>query len=737
MEIRQRTARASSRVGIPATKNPRAYHLRRSLLILGLAAATYLLFPASPAVDVPIFEVGAVATDNVIAPFAYRVRKTDSDLAQEREELARSAKPIFVYVPAAHDSSIRGITRFTGAIAGASAAASGRQKLVAVQRAAEAFRITLSTAEAEYLANANRRGALADGVRRVFDRWLTLGVAASGAMDDVTGEIILRRGKDERNLLADSALTFGTLLSRARTLHPAPNSSIGDALYIKLLSGFFHPTIAFDKVATERRRQELRASVVVTRHQVRAGEKIIGEHEVVGREEHEKLRALHDAMQSRTGGERSLGRVVGAVLYNALVLLIFGVTIALFRPHLYQSYRSLVMFGLLFLMVLIVAALAGKVTPVRPELVPIALAAIICSVLFDPRISMIASMILAVLIGGQGIFRGTNALFFTMIVGSAAAISVRVIRRRDQAYYSILAIAAAYGLAALAIGLTLDWQPREMLISALWGGANALVSVSLAMILIPLAEKFTGITTDLTLLEYSDLNHPLLKRLMLDAPGTHAHTMRVANLVEAACNAVGANGLLGRVGSYYHDIGKLKKPQYFVENQPKGRNPHDMLKPTMSSTIIKNHVREGLELAAENHLPRAIAAFIPEHHGTTPIAYFLAKARERGDGVTNSADFQYPGPIPQTAETAILMLADGVEAATHVIPDPSPEKIRDVIERIVNQRIEQGQLRDAPLTLKQIDLIKEQLVRALAGMHHSRIDYPASSGGITSEFVAV
>jgi putative nucleotidyltransferase with HDIG domain len=256
------------------------------------------------------------------------------------------------------------------------------------------------------------------------------------------------------------------------------------------------------------------------------------------------------------------------------------------------------------------------------------------------------------------------------------------------------------------------------------------------MVLLPLTEKLTFITTDLTLLEYSDLNRKLLRRLMLEAPGTYAHTMRVANLVEAACNAVGANGLLGRVGTYYHDIGKLKKPQYFVENQAKGANPHDKLKPAMSATIIRNHVREGLEMAAEHKLPRAIAAFIPEHHGTGPIAYFLEKARERGE-TPNPGDFQYPGPIPQSAETAILMLADSVEAATNVLSDPNANSIREVVDHIFNQRIEQGQLRDAPLTLRQLDLIKEQFVRVLVGMHHNRIDYPTASGGITSEFAAV
>jgi putative nucleotidyltransferase with HDIG domain len=301
----------------------------------------------------------------------------------------------------------------------------------------------------------------------------------------------------------------------------------------------------------------------------------------------------------------------------------------------------------------------------------------------------------------------------------------------------MLTIAGAYALAALAIGLTLDRPATEIATSAAWGGVNAIASVMIAMqILLPLAEEFTGIDTYPRLLEWSDLNRPLMRQLSLEAPGTYAHTMAIANLSEVAANAIGANGLLARVGAYYHDIGKLKKPQYFVENQPKGRNPHDMLKPATSASIIRNHVREGLEMAAAHRLPKSVRAFITEHHGTGPITYFLEKARERDGPPTNPGEFNYPGPLPQTPETAIVMLADGVEAATRVLADPTPQKIRDVIDHIVRHRMEQGQLRHAPLTLKQLDTIKEQFARVLTGIHHNRIEYPTTGGGITAEFSA-
>ena len=319
----------------------------------------------------------------------------------------------------------------------------------------------------------------------------------------------------------------------------------------------------------------------------------------------------------------------------------------------------------------------------------------------------------------------------------AAALSARVLVRRTQIYQYVITIALAYLAAALAIGLSLGWSAADIGRSGLFGVANAIVSVAFAVFLIPLAERLTGVTSYLTLIEYSDLNRPLLRRLSTEAPGTYAHTIAMASLVEAACNAIGANGLLGRVGAYYHDIGKLKKPQYFVENQAGGRNPHDKLKPGTSAQIIRAHIKEGLDLAEEHRLPAVIAAFIPEHHGTTPITYFYEKAKER-DGASglNPADFAYPGPAPQTAETAICMLADAVEASVRVLSDPTPVRIREVIDHVVRQRIDQGQLRAAPLTLAQIETIKDSFARTLMAMHHARIEYPSSAGGVSAEFSA-
>lgn len=714
------------------------FHGPRVGLAVGLAVLTYILFPASPAVDYPIYEIGSVAPDNVIAPFAYRVMKNDVELAKEREAAVRAVEPVFTFVPPALDSTRQQLEAFTEAVDFAATGADPRAIVLLIQQAAGAQGVSLPPKEAGYLVSERRRRAMFGAVERVFDRWLGLGVTSRGALDNVRGDVVLRMGGDERRVPADSIPTFSTLIARAKLIHPDPSSGEGDDLYLHLLGAFFHPTIVLDRAASELRREDVRRAVPVSKFEVRAGEKIIGANEVVGRDEHEKMRALHDAVDQRRATERGARRVIGSSMFNFLIISMLGVTLLIFRPALYGNFRWLVTFAGVATLVVIGAAIAGHTRPVRPELVPVALAAVVLSALFDQRISMIAAMVLATLVGGQSVFRGTNALFINLVGGAVAAFSVRAVSRRNQTYRWIVTIAGAYLATSLAIGLALDLPTREILNSAGFGALNALVSVLLALLLLPMAEWFTGIETDLTLLEWSDLNRPLLQRLSIEAPGTYAHTIAIANLADAACRAIGANALLARVGAYYHDIGKLVKPQYFVENQPKGggRNPHDKLKPGTSAQIIRSHVREGLELAEEYKLPRALRAFITEHHGTGAISFFLEKAKERDGVPPDPIEYSYPGPLPQSAETAVVMLADGIEAATRVLGDPTPERIREVVGHIVKQRMDQGQLRDAPLTLRQLDVIKDQFTRVLTGMYHSRIEYPASSGGVTSEFAS-
>jgi len=340
--------------------------------------------------------------------------------------------------------------------------------------------------------------------------------------------------------------------------------------------------------------------------------------------------------------------------------------------------------------------------------------------------ALVLALLLGVLTGAQPPFSEFSILVVTLVGGGVAALSARAVRRRSQTWIFIALITLGYALAILSQAMILRTDPGGALVAILWAAGNATASAILAMGFMPVFEWMTGITTDQTLLEWADPNRPLLKRLSMEAGGTYAHTISVANLAEAAATAIGANGLLTRVGIYYHDVGKMLKPQYFVENQPGGRNPHDKLKPHTSAAIVREHVIEGERMAREAGVPAVVARFIPEHHGTQLIGFFYEKAREESDQEPDSDQFRYPGPKPRSKETAIAMLADSVESATRALQDPSPERVRELIRTIVEGKMRDGQLSESPLTLRDIAGIQEQFAKVVGGMFHHRLDYPAT-----------
>ncbi|MFL5619229.1 MAG: HDIG domain-containing metalloprotein [Gemmatimonadaceae bacterium] len=421
---------------------------------------------------------------------------------------------------------------------------------------------------------------------------------------------------------------------------------------------------------------------------------------------------------------RTPDSIVGSFVVNLLLITMMVMALRMFRPTIHDSGRALALLGGLVAFQVVLAFAAARVRADSPELVPIAFAGVVISTLFDRRVSLLTVVLLAVLLASQPAYHTPASLPVLIAAGASAALAVRSSLRRDQSYLWILIIAAVSSVAVTATGVAASEPTIELLGGVIRAAATSAVSVIAAMLFVPFAERLTGRETHLTLLEWGDLHHPLLQRLSLEAPGTYAHTIALANLAEAACRAIGANALLARVGAYYHDIGKLAKPQYFVENQPRGRNPHDQLKPLTSASIIRSHVDAGLELASEVRLPAAIKAFINEHHGTNTISYFMERAREPDGTVAEPTAFVYPGPIPQSAETAVVMLADGVEAIARTLVDPTSERMREVIDRVVQQRLDQGQLREAPITMRQLSIVKREFARVLGGMYHARVEYP-------------
>jgi putative nucleotidyltransferase with HDIG domain len=284
------------------------------------------------------------------------------------------------------------------------------------------------------------------------------------------------------------------------------------------------------------------------------------------------------------------------------------------------------------------------------------------------------------------------------------------------------------GLAQAAAVLFLDHFKAASTYNYLFFFLNGIICSIGALGVLSIFEHLFKTLTNISLLELADFNYPLLQRLIMEAPGTYHHSLVVGNLSEAAAKAVGANALLARVGAYYHDIGKLKKPEYFSENQQVAANKHSELPATMSKMIIMNHVREGVELARKHKLNPALINFIQQHHGRSLVYYFYRRALEalEDDQQVKEEGFRYPGPKPDTREAAIVLLADSVEAACRALSDPAPARVKELVHKVINNKFIDGQLDECSLTLRDMERISEVFIRILSGIYHSRINYPES-----------
>ncbi|MFH0877946.1 MAG: HDIG domain-containing metalloprotein [Candidatus Omnitrophota bacterium] len=387
-------------------------------------------------------------------------------------------------------------------------------------------------------------------------------------------------------------------------------------------------------------------------------------------------------------------------------------------------------FALGFLLVLGIAAASfmQEYSSLSAYLVPVAAVSMLVSLLYhDLELALIFSVILSIFTGI--IYQGDMFLAIVLLIGGVlGSLIVWKARRR----FKIISAGFYVGLVQAVCVLTffehsITKIPFVLRLS-LFPFLNGIICSSLVAWLLPLFEYLFKVVTNISLLELADFNHPLLKRMVLEAPGTYHHSLMVGNLAEVACEAVGANSLLARVGSYYHDIGKLDKPEYFSENQDRFSSKHDELSASMSKLVIMDHVKGGLELAKKSHLNNAIIEFIQQHHGTSLVFYFYRRAMENAqatEGVQEEV-FRYPGPKPQTKETAIVLLADSVEAACRTLEEPTAERISDMVRKIINNKFIDGQLDACDLTLRDLEKIATTFTHILVGFYHSRVEYPST-----------
>ncbi len=729
-------------------KHPRAYHASRVLLILLTALVFRLIFPFAMHYELSDYEVGMVAPEDVTAPFSYSVYKDPKDLAREREERAAAVHPVLEYAPTSFDSVMSRLDTFfrtadslsvvyrrlsvrlqnaeDGAARERLSAELDSLKYWAMAHFAE-MGVGVNEKGFEILVDPEKRRLLEKKTVEFFSAHLNRGVITSEVAERL-GDVQVASVRNETEVLNDTN-DFYTIeeVYDAALAYDTGLPSSAKSVFLSLVTRLLKPNVIFNDLETARRKEHARNQVSPISTQVLEGEKIITEGYRITRESLGKYAALKEELARRQKGVTAAQiylPILGGVLINFFIFGIFALYLHYYRPHIYASFSNILLFCFVFFIVMGLSSIIARFPQVPVYLVPIAIASILIAACFDGRLALVSTLILSILLGGQENF-GYQVLFFSFVGGVSAALSTRLIRRRGQFYRSILYLATGYVLSITAVGMVrlLPWM--EIMQSCGWGIINSVFSTFFAMGLLPLLEYIFDVTTDITLLELSDFNHPLMKELAIKAPGTWAHSLAVSNLAESAAERVGANSLLARVGSYYHDIGKLSKSLYFVENQRSDYNPHDYASPSMSALIIESHVKKGIEMARKYNLPDCIIDFIPQHHGTSMISFFYDKAKElNGDSEVDPYQYRYPGPKPQTKEAAILMMADSVESISRTIKDPVPQKIRDMVRGVIRSKVDSGQLDECDITFNDLRLIEDEFVKVIISALHHRIEYP-------------
>ena len=671
------------------------------------------------------YREGDIGRERIVAPYDFRVEKDETSLRRQQEQAAAAVPPVFV---ADTRVSAETVSRFASFQVRALALVLD-PGLRPADRAAQVrgLGVPLSDENAEAMAAPGR----ARRVLRELGIWLheiyEAGVVAEKRGGRVMGyfSINVREGETEAprssSLLYDRREALQLIERRATTAFAGDPKGV--RLVAELAAPFVQPNVIYDRAETEWRRVQAQGVVPATLGFVKKDELIVDANEKIGHDALLKLRSLRTLEAARRERSDLFYPPIARALLMLLFIAAFATYLRMELPGVYRDNGMLAMFTLLTLVVLALAEVQVGVLGLSEVSVPLALAPLVVASLLEKRPALVFTLMLAVATAAIGELR---ASFMPVAVmgGVTAVYSVSRLRHRWHFARAFFTIAIANLVAILAWDLarvsSLDALARD----ALWGTGNGFLSISLAFLLLPPVEHLFTLTSDITLLELSDLNRPLLKRMQLEAPGTYHHSMVVGSLSEAAAEATGANSLLARVSAYYHDIGKLAKPEYYAENEPAAsRSRHEKLTPSMSTLVVKSHITEGLEMARRERLPRAVRDAIPEHHGTMVMAFFYVKAQEQ-DPTVRREDYCYPGPKPRSRETAILMLADGVEGASRALAEPTSSRIRGLVTRIIEERVQEGQLDECGLTLKELASIREAFIPVLTATFHVRAPYP-------------
>jgi len=569
-------------------------------------------------------------------------------------------------------------------------------------------------------------------VKELIDKARKTGLLEKTYSEDVKVRIIDRTGI-ERIVSSSELMQPGNWEQYFTDLDQDESARISG-----LLDKFLSPTLKYDESRAIKEFDRIKADNLPEKITFHTEEPIILAGQELSERHVEILKQLEQYLEKRNF------LMLAALLGFVMLTVVFGVLyMKKFLPFIYDNVRDVAAiafaFGSIVFICYIVQIVAVKVEigslKFTNAVLPVAALALTLSLIINARISIVFSVLASILI--SIILASRSALMAAFIFGSLAGVLNGVsVRRRSELFMSGVWIAIVEAIVICLVGI-LHGEPfdalRADLISVIVSG---LLCASIAQVLLLPLEMISHRVSNFTLLELSDLNHPLLQQLLRKAPGTFQHSQHLALLAQSAAKAIGANSLLARIGAYFHDIGKMDKPEYFTENQSSNENPHDKLKPSLSAAVIRNHVLDGVGLAEAARVPSAVIDFIWQHHGTGLISVFYRRALELSgeDENVNRLDYQYPGPKPQTPETGILMLADSVEAAMRSINSPSANKIERMVKKIIADVFESGQLDECELTLKDLTMIADDFTRTLCAMYHTRrVVYPEANEILEAE----
>jgi putative nucleotidyltransferase with HDIG domain len=706
------------------------------IILFVTSVAIALFYPGEDLynpLDMP--RTGEIAQHDILAPFPITIFKSDKELALERDSRRQKLSYILNYDSAITAGVYIALDDFVSMVDSLRNVASHRPRFEtsdAAEVVAARFTLMGQAAIKKALTGTDNLPLLQRRLERLYrEEIYPIGVLQelTSLPEGGTSMVLIRRsGLDAafpRDRLLDVSLANARLLSALNTL--AATDSVDVEFYYQVGRNFIQPNLFVDREEYDRRMKAEMAAVSSTKEVVNTNDIIVRAGRKIGEREELVLGEMVKMMRARSveeGWWRAFLPVLARIL---LVLIVFSALyffLYFFRREVYRSNARLLAIFMVFVLQLLLIRVA-EMMPIGHSvyLMPVALLPIVITILFDAEIGMLATVILSLLLGIMNRFDFTVVLM-TMIIGTAACLTSRHVRKRSHFYRIMFTVMISYGVLIFLVE-TMKLVPNtDVMLQVVYGSLVGLVSCLLTIGILPFFESLFSITTDITLLELSDLNHPLLKRLALEAPGTYHHSISVGNLSEAAAKRIGANSLLARVGTYYHDIGKIEIPEYFVENQLGVHSKHEQLAPSMSALILAAHVKRGRLLGEEADIPDDVLNFIEEHHGTMVMSYFYNKSIEQGGDPAAIDKFRYPGPKPQVRETGIAMLADAVEAASRTLDDPKPARIHALIQRIINERFQSGELDECPLTLRDLAKIREAFAQILIASFHHRVAYP-------------